>query len=249
MSVNCNHTPRSVFFFLLLCVAYCFIWKCSSCSACGGLVCDHAWVVRFQLCGNRGFFSTVQCSPCRPHHNGPACQPWHQETWKSLKGRIHPSVAEGQSLLTFLITFSIRIKFFIFFLPVHKRRVCVWNVSFHQIKDTFLAEWCRPSHNHPCSALYPLFLIVPMQGSPHTRLCFSENPKNGNNIPWLKCSQLPVKTAQIFEQSISYRTRLLYLTSLYPFFHNYHIHMLHICLIIMGVFPLVFSKVVKSGGR
>lgn len=87
------------------------------------------------MCDSSGISSPVQCRPNRPHHNRPACQSWHQETWKSLK-QLHTSETSfccgrrGSANISNCLQLYLQLGSGFFSV-----NACAWNASFHQMKD------------------------------------------------------------------------------------------------------------------
>lgn len=136
MRINCNHTARSVFnFSVLLC-----IWKCSSCSGCGGVV--------WSCLGCKGLNCVVVLESSQWFNTdltGHITTGWpasldtrkHENHWNNYKhydtsfccGRTEPVSLSNCLWLRFKLGSS-----FSLHACVHAR---VWNVSIYQIKDMF----------------------------------------------------------------------------------------------------------------
>ena len=147
-------------------------------------------------------FSTAECWPCRPHHIMHVCQPWHQETWKSLK-QLHML---GYILLFQRDTEPVNISHYVFnkdqvFLCIDNLCMRVWNVSLDHIKDIFSSIVLA----FITIAVPPdiLCLITAIQGSPHTRLSFSENPKKETIFSIIEMFTSNSEMYQILKQIIS----------------------------------------------
>ena len=160
---------------------------------------DHAWVVRFELCGSWGIFSTVQCRPYRPHHNRPARQPWHQETWKSLE-QLHTL---GYILLLrkdrepVSISNCLRLCFSMHAQCVHE---CVWNVSLYQITEKFELNWAL-LYTHP----YSITTRQLMLNCTHIRFsCHAQNqkPQKGKIYSMIEVFTMFSEMDQIFKKTI-----------------------------------------------
>lgn len=86
------------------------------------------------MCDSSRISSMVQCRPNRPHHNKPACQSWHQETWKSLK-QLHTLETSFCCGRRGSASFSNCLQLYLQLGSGFSVNAHGWNVSFHQIKD------------------------------------------------------------------------------------------------------------------
>lgn len=86
------------------------------------------------MCDSSRIFWMVQYRPNRPHYNRPACQSWHQETWKSLK-QLHTLETSFCCGRGGSASISNCLQLYLQLGSGFSVNACAWNVSFHQIKD------------------------------------------------------------------------------------------------------------------
>lgn len=83
MRINCNHTLRKLFciYLLLHLEVLQLFWLGWS-----GMTMSGLWGFKSVVVEESSLrLNAEPYGSYGPHHSGPGCQPWHQETWKSLK--------------------------------------------------------------------------------------------------------------------------------------------------------------------